>query len=73
MKTSTKLLTDRQFEMLTHTIKNGRYNTAVDDANMERLVSLGFMQSLGTVSWAPGEYFGITPAGRDYVASNKTR
>lgn len=34
-----------------------------DGPDMQELVRLGYMQSLGKVSWCPDEYFAITAAG----------
>lgn len=63
-------ITDSQLSIMRHTkhrAANGCY--CGDSKDMQTLVSLGLMRSLGFVSWCPDEYFGLTDAGRRLLES----
>ena len=61
-------LTREQISILRHT----KYRASAgaycgDSPDMQVLVRLGLMESLGKVSWCPDEYFGLTEAGHAKV------
>ena len=60
-------LTENQIGIMHHT----KYRASVpgaycgDSPDMQVLVRLGLMKSLGKVSWCPDEYFGLTTEGHE--------
>ena len=63
-------LTKSQKEILEHTVNraaNGNYCGDSDD--MQALVVMGLMRSVGKTSFCPDEYFKITPKGREVLNS----
>jgi hypothetical protein len=64
-------LNKEQKEILEHTVNraaNGMY--CGDSVDMQKLVSLGFMESCGNKSFVMGEYFRITTQGRQALKCN---
>lgn len=58
-------LTHEQTEILKHTLRRaaaGRY--CGDSKDMQGLVQLGLMRSLGKAGWCPDEFFALTTEGR---------
>lgn len=62
---TTAPLTDDQIEILDYTAHRAAYGRYCGHSDaMRGLVALGFMQSLGKVSWCQDEFFGLTAVGR---------
>lgn len=59
---------NEQIEIMRHTARNGRFNG--DGPEMQALVAAGLMQCLGKPAWTPSPYFGLTPAGREWLRLN---
>lgn len=58
-------MTNEQIAILDHTLHRAAGNVYCGDSpDMQGLVKLGYMVSLGKPKWSCGEYFRITQAGR---------
>lgn len=65
-------LTEEQLAILDHTLHRApRQRYCGDSADMQELVRLGLMVSLGKASWCPDEFFTITAKGRQALAPRR--
>lgn len=67
-------LSREQISILRHTSERaagGRY--CGDSPDMQRLVQLGLMHSIGKPSWCPDEFFVLTGAGRKTLQELRTK
>lgn len=62
MEAATKL-NQEHIGILQHTSRATKRVYCGDSPEMQELVRMGFMRSLGKVAWCPDEYFTITESG----------
>lgn len=65
-------MTPNQFEILDHTEhRAANYQFCGDSEDMQELVAMGLMISVGRKSFAPDEYFQITGKGQEILRTPK--